>query len=199
MPDFPPSKFRENHNGCKNGLIELKPGWWTASRVSFFFSSAHFSLFSSFRIYYNTPMPLKIKETAALDVTLVRELYQFAPWAKDRNLKEIKKALENSTLVFSVWDRDLLVGFARVLSDKVFRATIWDVIVHPDYQKQGVGSMVLEKILSHPALKSVDRFWLNTKHPSFYEKFGFTKSSEGMVLQRKLEGTQKDETSPDLI
>lgn len=199
MSDLPAFKFRKNHNGCKNGLIKLKTGLIASGRFSFLFSSHHFSLFSSFQIYYNTRMPLKIKETAALDVTLVRELYQFAPWAKDRNLKEIKKALENSTLVFSVWDRDLLVGFARVLSDKVFRATIWDVIVHPDYQKQGVGSMILEKILSHPALKSVDRFWLNTKHPLFYEKFGFKNSSEGMVLQRKPEGTQTDEIAPELI
>ena len=144
-------------------------------------------------------MPLKIKETSAPDVTMVRELYQFASWAKERNLRDIKKALENSTLVISVWDRDLLVGFARVLSDKVFRATIWDVIVHPDYQKQGVGSMILERILSHPSLKSVDRFWLNTKHPSFYEKFGFVRSSEGMVLQRKHPGSQTEETSPELI
>ncbi|MBI3352122.1 MAG: GNAT family N-acetyltransferase [Nitrospirae bacterium] len=130
-------------------------------------------------------MNITLKETKTIDLTLVKELYQYAPWAKDRNLKEIKKALSNSTLVISAWDRDLLVGFARVLSDKVFRATLWDVIVLPDYQKQGVGSMMIEKIIFHPLLKTVDRFWLNTKQPDFYKKFGFVQSHEGMVLERK--------------
>jgi GNAT superfamily N-acetyltransferase len=130
-------------------------------------------------------MKITLKETKTIDVARLQELYQYAPWAKDRHLKDIKKALLNSTLVVSAWDRDLLVGFARVLSDKVFRATLWDVIVHPDYQKQGVGSLIIEKIISHPLFKTVDRFWLNTKHPQFYEKFGFVQSHEGMVLERK--------------
>ncbi|MFI5303195.1 MAG: GNAT family N-acetyltransferase [Nitrospiria bacterium] len=128
---------------------------------------------------------ITLKETKGIDVTDLKELYQYAPWARDRNLSDIKKALTNSTLVISAWDRDQLVGFARVLSDKVFRATIWDVIVHPDYQKQGIGSILIEKIISHPLLKKVDRFWLNTKYPQFYEKFGFGRSKEGMLLERK--------------
>jgi N-acetylglutamate synthase-like GNAT family acetyltransferase len=130
-------------------------------------------------------MKITLKETKTFDIDRLRELYQYAPWAKDRHLKDIKKALLNSTLVISAWDRDLLVGFARVLSDKVFRATLWDVIVHPDYQEQGVGSLIVEKIISHSLFKTVDRFWLNTKHPHFYEKFGFVQSHEGMVLERK--------------
>ena len=130
-------------------------------------------------------MKFTLKETRSPDLSQVRELYQFAPWARDRSLKEIKKALENSTLVISAWDRERLVGFARVLSDKVYRATLWDVIVHPDYQKQGVGTLIIEKIVSHPMLKWVDRFWLNTKNPAFYEKFGFSRSAEGMVLERR--------------
>jgi GNAT superfamily N-acetyltransferase len=130
-------------------------------------------------------MKITLKETKTIDISRLQELYQYAPWAKDRHLKDIQKALLNSTLVISAWDRDLLVGFARVLSDKVFRATLWDVIVHPDYQKQGVGSLIIEKIISHPLFKTVDRFWLNTKHPQFYEKFGFVQNHEGMVLERK--------------
>ncbi len=137
------------------------------------------------KFLYHAGMNITLKETKTIDVTLVKELYQYAPWAKDRHLKEIKKALLNSTLVISAWDRDLLAGLARVLTDKVFRATLWDVIVHPDYQKQDIGSMMVEKIISHPLLKTVDRFWLNTKQPNFYEKFGFVKSDEGMVLERK--------------
>jgi ribosomal protein S18 acetylase RimI-like enzyme len=126
-----------------------------------------------------------LKEIKTFDLGLLKELYQSAPWAKERSLQDIKRALTNSTLVISAWERELLVGFARVLSDKVFRATIWDVIVHPDYQREGIGSMIIEKIITHPTLRNVDRFWLNTKQPEFYKKFGFASSHEGMLLQRK--------------
>jgi len=134
---------------------------------------------------------ITFKETKAVDVALLRELYQFAPWARDRSLSDIKTALANSTLVFSAWDRESLVGFARVLSDKVFRATLWDVIVHPDYQKSGIGSKLIESIVQHPALRKVDRFWLNTKQPEFYARFGFVKSGEAMILERKRESVPR--------
>ncbi|MBI1823415.1 MAG: GNAT family N-acetyltransferase [Nitrospirae bacterium] len=131
------------------------------------------------------PKQITLKESKSIDIALLKELYQHAPWAKDRSLADIKRALAQSTLVISAWERDLLVGFARVLSDKVFRATIWDVIVRPDYQQEGIGSMIVEKIIAHPSLRNVDRFWLNTKQPEFYKKFGFVPSQEAMLLARK--------------
>ena len=128
-------------------------------------------------------MTIIFRESKKVEPRLLRELYQFAPWAKDRSLPDIKKVLMNSTLVFSAWDGKKLVGFARVLTDKTFRATIWDVIVIPEYQNRGIGSSLIKRIISHPGMRNVDRYWLNTKQPEFYEKFGFERSSEAMVLK----------------
>ena len=75
-----------------------------------------------------------------------------------------------------------LIGFARVLTDRVYRATLWDVVVHPDYQKRGVGEELVNRALAHPVLSKVEKFWLNTRDKfGFYEKFGFVRSDQGMV------------------
>ncbi len=94
--------------------------------------------------------------------------------------------LSHTDLALSVWDGSRLVGFGRVLTDYVYRASIWDVIVDPDYQGQDVGTQIMQRILHHHDLKQVELFWLCTrdKH-AFYEKLGFSADEQtGMVWAR---------------
>lgn len=93
--------------------------------------------------------------------------------------------LANTDFVFTAWDGPRLVGFARVLTDQVYRATLWDVVVDAPYQGRGVGDGLLAQVLSHPVLSRVEKFWLNTrdKH-AFYERFGFVSSPQGMYRER---------------
>ncbi len=113
-------------------------------------------------------------------------LYTQAPWAKGRTVEDARQMLAQTDLAVSAWDGDCLVGFGRVLTDYVYRASIWDVIVHPDYQGQDVGTQIMERILHHPDLKRVELFWLNTRDKqAFYEKLGFTSNEQtGMVWAR---------------
>lgn len=124
----------------------------------------------------------KVIEGPEIDLEQLRRLYAFAPWSKGREADEIKRMIENTDYVFSVWEGKTLVGIARILTDKVYRATLWDVIVHPEHQGQGVGESLMRAILSHPVLSRVEKFWLNTRDKqSFYERFGFVRSDQGMV------------------
>ncbi|MBI5198388.1 MAG: GNAT family N-acetyltransferase, partial [Nitrospirae bacterium] len=82
-----------------------------------------------------------------------------------------------------------LLGMARVLTDFVVRATLYDVIVRPEVQGKGVGRMLVEKALDHPSLKRVPVFYLLTKDKRpFYERFGFVSTRdrglEAMILVR---------------
>jgi N-acetylglutamate synthase-like GNAT family acetyltransferase len=93
--------------------------------------------------------------------------------------------LRHTDVALCAWDGDLLVGFGRVLTDFVYRATIWDVIVDKSYQKQGIGTAIVQRILNHPRLKKIELFWLCTRRPGFYEKLGFSsKEQTGMVWNR---------------
>ncbi len=99
--------------------------------------------------------------------------------------------LAHTDLVITAWDGARLVGFGRVLTDYVFRASIWDVIVDRDYQGQKIGTEIVRRILDHPTLQQVELFWLCTRRPGFYERLGFSaKEQTGMVWSRKHPGSQ---------
>jgi len=124
-------------------------------------------------------------EKKSLQPEQLLTLFQQAPWAKGRTLNDARDMLRHTDVALCAWDGDHLVGFGRVLTDFVYRATIWDVIVDEAYQKQGIGAEIVQRILHHPRLKKVELFWLCTRRPGFYEKLGFSsKEQTGMVWSR---------------
>jgi GNAT superfamily N-acetyltransferase len=130
-------------------------------------------------------MGVIIREGPDIDLEQLQALYRHAPWAAGRKSDGIQVMLKNTDYVFSALDGRRLVGFARVLTDRVYRATIWDVVVHPDYKGRGVGESLMKAILSHPVLANVQKFWLNTRDKQpFYERFGFVRSDQGMFREK---------------
>src|SRR5262245_60427600 len=85
-----------------------------------------------------------------VDVAQLLDLYRTTWWAHDRSHEQIRRALDHSHPVVTAWDGATLVGFARVISDLTYRATIWDVIVRPSHQGRGVGSAMMNAVLEHP-------------------------------------------------
>ncbi len=122
-----------------------------------------------------------------IDPNVLAKFYAFAPWSQNRNVADIQHMLQETDVMISAWDESQLVGFGRVLTDFVYRASIWDVIVHPDHQGQDIGTQIMDNIVLHPLLQRVELFWLCTMDKqSFYEKMGFSsKKQTGMVWDRK--------------
>lgn len=123
-----------------------------------------------------------------LDLVALQALFNAtAFWGQDRPLEHLAIALENSNPVASVWDGDRLIGFARATSDGIYRATIWDVLIHPDYQGAGLGRKLVETVLSHPLMHRVERIYLMTTYQQkFYERIGFQENtSTTMVLYNR--------------
>ena len=122
---------------------------------------------------------------AAVDPAMLTRLFQQSPWAKGRTIDDAREMLLHTDLAVSAWAGDELVGFGRVLTDYVYRATIWDVIVAKPFQGRGIGTELVQRILQHPRLKKVELFWLCTRMPGFYERLGFSsKEQTGMVWSR---------------
>jgi N-acetylglutamate synthase-like GNAT family acetyltransferase len=120
-----------------------------------------------------------------IDVEQLQKLFTLgAFWAKERNIEDLTEAIKNSEPVIAVWNKQQLIGFARATSDGVYRATIWDVVIHPDFRGTGLGSKLVETVLSHPRMNKVERVYLMTTHQQkFYEKIGFEyNSSTTMVI-----------------
>ncbi len=127
---------------------------------------------------------------AQIDLSQLQSLFKLgAFWAQERSSEDLSVAITNSEPVISVRDGDRLIGFARATSDGIYRATIWDVVIHPDYRGGGLGCKLVETVLSHPRMNRVERVYLTTTHQQrFYERIGFERnSSTTMVLYNQLQ------------
>lgn len=137
-----------------------------------------------------------------LEMQQLLELFRVAAfWARDRRVEDLEIAIAHSNPVVSAWQDDQLVGFARATSDGVYRATIWDVVVHPEHQSKGIGRKLVETVLSHPHVNRVERVYLMTTFKEkFYERVGFQRnSSTTMVLhQQSIESMHATRESLDL-
>ncbi len=111
-------------------------------------------------------------------------------WAQDRSIEDLKRAVQFSEPVVSVWDGSRLIGFSRATSDGVYRAVIWDVVVDDDYRRQGIGRKLVETVIMHPHVRSAERTYLFTTHQQgFYERIGFTENTTTalVLMNKKLE------------
>jgi len=124
-------------------------------------------------------------ERSDLDLDqLLLLLNRNAFWAQNRCREAMERAIANSHPLVSAWDGERLIGFGRATSDGVYRAVLWDIVVDHEYRRQGIGRKLVETLISHPHLQSVERIYLFTTHQrGFYEQIGFVENpSTTLVL-----------------
>lgn len=95
--------------------------------------------------------------------------------------------LEHTDLVVGVCSDDgRLVGFTRVLTDRVFKAVIFDVIVAREHRGAGLGGRLIDYVLDHPMVAGVRHVELYCKLEMipFYEKWGFTAPGDAVNFLR---------------
>ncbi len=120
-----------------------------------------------------------------LDLYELEELCDSVGWAR-RPLRKVKKALEFSFLIVSMWEvkgtRRRLIGFARATSDHAFNATIWDVVVHPDFQSQGLGKVLMRYVIRRLRSEDISNITLfaDPQVIDFYRRLGFMLDPEGI-------------------
>lgn len=131
---------------------------------------------------------MKIERNAKIDVNELNNLLSTIGWG----VSPIEK-LENSLKLTWVWitardESNKLVGFVQILSDGIKHAYILRLLVHKDYQGQGIGTRIVEnlmELLKENKLNPV----LITKpaEESFYNKFGFARENNGFISLFKWE------------
>jgi len=106
---------------------------------------------------------------------LQRLLNQHAFWAQGRSISELRRMLQGSVAVVSLWQGKRLIGFGRATSDGIYRAVLWDVVIPKDLQGKGLGRLIVEALIASPQLQDVERVYLMTTNSSgFYKQLGFT-------------------------
>ncbi len=74
-----------------------------------------------------------------------------------------------------------MIGFGRAISDGAYQAAIYDVAVNPEFQKKGLGNIIIENILERlPECNII--LYASPGKEGFYIKNDFRKMKTGMAL-----------------
>lgn len=114
-------------------------------------------------------------DRARFDLSVIHDyLSNHSYWAKGRSLETIRRSIEHS-LAFGVYKGREQVGFARVVTDYATFAWIADVFILDSFRGRGLGTWLMEVVITHPQLQGFRRWTLSTKDAhALYRKFGFT-------------------------
>ena len=104
-------------------------------------------------------------------------------WGPGPSLAQTRLAMANTLFRISVYADGKPVAMARMIGDMGLDYYIKDVIVRPEYQRQGIGRMLIQELLrfvrEHGVSGTgvfVELCAMPDKIP-FYEKFGFDENA----------------------
>jgi len=127
-------------------------------------------------------------DKSLLDVQIIHNFLTRCHWAKGITLEEVKKSIENS-FCFGFFLSGKMIGFARVVSDKITFAYLLDVFILEEYRGQGFSMKLLDKVFNHSDLQEIKKWMLcTTDAHGVYEKFGFQVINDPhkvMIMKKK--------------
>lgn len=113
-----------------------------------------------------------------LDLEIYLKLRASVGWKKLSEEQAIM-ALKNSIYTVTAYIDDKVVGMGRMVGDGAVICYIQDLVVHPSYQKLGVGDALMNKLLDHakslrlPDTELMLCLMCAKGRESFYTRYGF--------------------------
>lgn len=114
------------------------------------------------------------------------QLYKIAPLG-DKKPEDLKTVFTNSRYKCFVYDGTKIVGVGRALADGVDVSYIADVAIHPDYQGQGIGKAIVNKLLEFSKGYNKILLFASIGKEPFYAKLGFDKMNTAMAIFKNRE------------
>lgn len=114
-------------------------------------------------------MEVILKEYTGYNEEEILGLYASLGWTNYTDKPEmLKNAYLNSLKIYGAYVDDKLVGIIRVVGDGYSVIFIQDLLVHPEFQRKGVGTLLLKKVLC--------------EYDSVYQKHLITEDTEKTIL-----------------
>lgn len=93
-------------------------------------------------------MEFSINEYQKYNESEILNLYQSVGWINyTNNPNMLKNAYANSLKILGAYENEKLIGIIRIVGDGYSIVFIQDIIVLPEYQRHGIGTALLKKIL----------------------------------------------------
>ena len=113
------------------------------------------------------------------------ELYDNAGLPRPTYDRErIQKMYENSNLIVTAWEGDLLVGVSRSITDWVWSTYLADLAVRDSYQKFGIGRTLINLTKEKVGDQSMILLLSVPTALEYYPKVGFEKQESSFIMNR---------------
>ena len=113
-------------------------------------------------------------DRARLDLELIHDFLTHSYWARGIPFETVKRSIEHS-IPFGLYREDRQIGFARWITDRATFAYLGDVFVLEEFRGQGLGTWLMEAVVSHPDVQGHRRWVLLTRDAhELYRRHGFT-------------------------
>ena len=115
----------------------------------------------------------------------VIQLYENAGLPRPTTDRErIHKMYENSNLIVTAWDGDLLVGVSRCITDWVWSCYLADLAIRSEYKKSGIGKKLINLIKEKLGEQSMILLLSVPTAMEYYPKVGFSKEDRSFMIPR---------------
>lgn len=101
------------------------------------------------------------------------------------DLNRLQRMIENSNVLITAWDNELLIGVARALTDYSYCCYLSDLAVDKDYQQQGIGKELVKLLQEHIGAEVSVLLLSSPIAMEYYPKIGFEKIENGFKIPRE--------------
>lgn len=113
------------------------------------------------------------------------ELYDKSGLPRPTNdIERIQKMYDNSNLIMTAWDNDLLVGVSRSITDWVWSCYLADLAIHPNYKKSGIGKKLVHLTKEKLGDQSMILLLSVPTAMEYYPKIGMAKEDRAFTILR---------------
>lgn len=119
---------------------------------------------------------ISLSDRKNISVEVILPIYELNQWSSAQKPEALHNALLNSHSLISAWDNDKLIGIGNAISDGFLVVYYPHLLVHPDYQGQGVGRKIVEALKARYAEMHMHILVADSDAIAFYQKCGFTRA-----------------------
>lgn len=122
-----------------------------------------------------------LRALTEFDLGEILPLYAAVGWTNYTDRPEmLENAMNHSLLVLGAFDGEKLTGLLRAVGDGFSIVFIQDVLVLPEYQRQGIGTQLFHALMERfPDVYQMELATDDTpKTVAFYQSLGFVRDSD---------------------
>ena len=121
---------------------------------------------------------ITFSEQRDISIEQILPIYQSNKWSSARKPRILYQALLKSHSPVSAWDAERLVGLGNAISDGFLVVYYPHLLVHTDYQGQGIGNRIMEILKKRYESFHMHMLVADYEAVGFYQKCGFRRAGK---------------------